>query len=57
MKKLFYVNPRLRYEFTRDIALEGSYNFTFTKYKAVGYRMPRRSLVMLRLYMQYPLFE
>jgi hypothetical protein len=52
----FYVSPRLRYEFTRDVFLEGSYNFSYTRDKESNTDV-RRSLVMLRLYMQYPLFE
>jgi len=52
----FYVNPRLRYEFTRDTALEASYNFSYTKDKLAGTE-PRRSLFMLRFYIQHALFE
>jgi hypothetical protein len=55
-EETLFIYPRVRYEFTPDIALEGSYNFTFTKYNNADTEA-RRSLVMLRLYMQYPLFE
>ena len=55
-EETFFVNPRLRYEFTRDIALEGSYNFSFTNYKSPSTEA-RRSLFMIRLYMQHALFE
>ena len=52
----FFVNPRLRYEFTKDMALEGSYNFSFTKDKLYGTE-PRRSLFLIRFYIQHALFE
>lgn len=52
----FYVNPRVRYEFTRNMALEGSYNFSFTKDKASNTEA-QRSLFMIRLYIQHALFE
>lgn len=52
----FYVNPRLRYEFTKDMALEGSYNFSFTKDKESNTEVPR-SLFMIRLYIQHAFFE
>jgi hypothetical protein len=52
----FYINPRLRYEFTRDVALEASYDFVYLKDK-INNTEPRRSLVMLRFYVQHALFE
>ena len=52
----FYVNPRLRYEFTKDMVLEGSYNFSFTKDKESNTEAPR-SLFMIRLYIQHAFFE
>ncbi len=55
-QQTLYVSPRLRYEFTRNVYLEGAYNFSYTNYKESD-QYVRRSIVMLRLYMQYPLFE
>jgi opacity protein-like surface antigen len=55
-ERFFYVNPRLRYEFTRDVALEASYDFAYTKDK-LNNTEPRRSLAMLRFYIQHAFFE
>ena len=55
-QETFSISPRLRYEFTRDIALEGSYNFSFTRNKESNTEV-QRSLVMIRLYIQHALFE
>jgi hypothetical protein len=55
-EETFYVNPRVRYEFTKDIALEGSYHYSFTNYREANTEA-RRSLVMIRLYLQHALFE
>jgi len=55
-EETFYINPRVRYQFTKDIALEGSYNFSFTNYKESNTET-RRSLAMIRLHLQHALFE
>jgi len=55
-EETYFINPRLRYEFTRDIFLEGSYNFSITKFD-ITRTEARRNLVMLRLYVQHALFE
>jgi hypothetical protein len=52
----FYINPRLRYDFTRDVALEASYNFTYSRYN-LTHTESRRNLAMLRLYIQHAFFE
>ncbi len=45
----------LRYEFTRDVALEASYEYTKAKY-ASGTDADRNMFVV-RLYLQHSLFE
>jgi hypothetical protein len=52
----FSVTPVLRYEFTKDIALEASYNFALVKYKQPETEA-QRNLFMINLIIQYPLFE
>lgn len=55
-ERTFTVGPRLRYEFTRDIAAEVSYSFTRVDYRVTD-TYADRHLFMIRLYAQYPLFE
>jgi hypothetical protein len=55
-ERFFYVRPRLRYEFTRDVVLEAFYDFAYTKDKLNNLE-PRRSLAMLRFYIQHAFFE
>jgi hypothetical protein len=55
-ERFFYLQPRLRYEFNRDVALEASYNFAYTRDK-ISHTEPRRSLAMLRFYIQHAFFE
>jgi len=52
----FRINPRVRYEFTKDIALEASYSFTLVKDKEAD-TDARRNLFMIYFIIQYPLFE
>jgi opacity protein-like surface antigen len=52
----FSVTPVLRYEFTKDIALEASYNFALVKYKQPETEA-QRNLFMINFIIQYPLFE
>ncbi len=52
----FRINPRIRYEFTKDIALEASYSFTFIKDKEAD-TDAKRNLFMIYFTIQYPLFE
>ncbi len=52
----FRIHPVLRYEFTKDIALEGSYSYTYTKDKLRDTEH-RRNLVVIHFIIQYPLFE
>lgn len=52
----FSVTPALRYEFTRDIALEASYNFVFVR-ENQSKTEAQRNLFMINLIIQYPLFE
>jgi hypothetical protein len=52
----FRVNPRVRYEFTKDLALEASYHFTFLRDRQERSEA-KRNLFMIHLIIQYPLFE
>ncbi len=52
----FRIHPVLRYEFTKDIALEGSYSYTYTKDKLRNTEH-QRNLVVIQFIIQYPLFE
>ncbi len=55
-ERTFRINPRLRYEFTRDIAMETSYSFVYLWDKDDDTRA-KRHLFMINLIIQYPLFE
>lgn len=48
--------PSLRYEFSRDLALEGKYEFALVKDHQSG-TDSRRNLVFVRLSLQWPLFD
>ena len=50
------ISPRIRYEFTKDIALEGSYSFDYIKDKEADTKA-QRNLFMINFIIQYPLFE
>jgi hypothetical protein len=55
-EETYRVSPSLRYEFTKDIYLDLLYDYATTDYK-LSDTNAERNLVLLRLYMQYPLFE
>jgi hypothetical protein len=55
-ERTFRINPRLRYEFTKDIALEAYYSFTYLRDKDDDTKA-KRNLFMVNLIIQYPLFE
>lgn len=55
-ERTFRLNPTIRYEFTKDIALEASYSFVYLWDKDDDTKA-RRNLFMLNLVIQYPLFE
>ena len=49
----FRINPRIRYNFTEDLAFEAGYSYV----KVVNHvddREPDRNLIFLRLYLQFP---
>jgi hypothetical protein len=52
----FVIHPVLRYEFSKNIAIEASYRYGLVKYRQENTEA-RRSLLMLNLTIQYPLFE
>ena len=52
----YYVAPSLRYEFTRDVALDVSYNYTLSDDRLSDIRADRQ-LVMLMLTLQHTFFE
>lgn len=55
-ERTFRINPRLRYEFTRDIALEASYSFVYL-WDRDDDTKAKRNLFMINFIIQYPLFE
>ncbi len=55
-ERTFRVHPRIRYEFTKDMAMEGSYSFTLLRNRDAGTTV-KRNLFMLTFTIQYPLFE
>jgi hypothetical protein len=56
-EQTFYITPGIRYNFTRDMAMDISYTYTRTTYEEGGDTDADRNLVMLRFSLQYPLFE
>lgn len=52
----FRIHPRFRYEFTRDIALEASYHYTYIRNRETRSEA-HRNLFMINFYIQHPLFE
>jgi hypothetical protein len=56
-EQTFNITPGIRYDFTRDLSMDISYTYTRTAYQEEGDSDADRSLVMVRLSMQYPLFE
>jgi len=54
--QLYYIAPRLRYEFTRDVAIDLSYNFTILDNRLSDIRADRH-LVFLQFYIQHAFFE
>lgn len=55
-EETFRVSPGFRYDFTPNIALDGSYGFTKVRYKEDN-TSARRNLFMLRFSAKHPLFE
>jgi hypothetical protein len=55
-EETFRVRTLLRYDFTRDIALEASYSFTRTEDNEDD-TDAKRNVVFIRLRLQYPLFD
>jgi hypothetical protein len=55
-QQLLVINPTLRYEATRDVAVEASYSHTLVQYKNANQEADR-NLFMLRLILQHALFE
>jgi hypothetical protein len=49
----FRLNPAIRYEFTRDIALEASYSYDWVKNQAAD-TSAKRNLLMINFIIQYP---
>lgn len=56
-EQTFYITPRIRYNFTQDMAVDLSYTYTRTAYEESGDNDANRNLVMIRFSLQYPLFE
>jgi predicted porin len=52
----FRVNPIIRYEFSKKMALEASYSYAFIKDKQ-QHTEAKRNLFMINFVIQYPLFE
>ena len=52
----FRISPAVRYEFTKDIALEASYNYTLVKDRLADTEA-KRNLFMINFIIQCPLFE
>jgi len=50
------VSPGLRYEFSKNIALESSYDYTAVDYLESN-TSANRNLLSIRLYLQYPIWE
>ncbi|MCG6534194.1 MAG: outer membrane beta-barrel protein [Syntrophales bacterium LBB04] len=55
-QQLLVVNPTLRYEPTKDVAIEASYSYTLVRYKDANQEADR-NLFMLRLILQHSFFE
>lgn len=56
-EKTLYISPGLRYEFTRDMALDVTYTYTRTDYARDTDSAADRNLVMVRFHLQYPILE
>ena len=50
------VNPGVRYEFSKNIYVESSYDYTAVDYLESN-TSAHRNLLSIRLYIQYPIFE
>jgi hypothetical protein len=52
----FYINPTLRYEFTKNMYLEASYTFARSENKEAN-TTENKNIVFLRFYIQHPMME
>jgi hypothetical protein len=52
-----YIRPGIRYDITRDLAVDATYTYTRVDYQRDADSTVDQSLVMVRFYLQYPLFE
>ena len=55
-QRTYRVSPGVRYEFSKDIALDASYEYTMVDYPSIN-TDARRHLFFIRLYMQHPFLE
>ena len=55
-EKTLYVTPGIRYEITRDMAVDATYTYNRIDYQITG-NSADQSLAMVRFSLQYPLFE
>jgi hypothetical protein len=55
-EETFRISPRVRWELSKDVALEGSYNYTSVKDKLADTES-KRNLFMLSFVVKFPLFE
>ncbi|HUN55794.1 MAG TPA: hypothetical protein VMU29_11620 [Smithella sp.] len=56
-QQTFGVNPGVRYEFTKDLFAEASYEYLTVDYPLANYENTKRDLFSVRLYFQYPFFS
>jgi hypothetical protein len=56
-EQTLYITPGIKYNFTRDMAVDASYTYTRTAYQQGSDTDADRSLFMVRFSLQYPLFE
>jgi hypothetical protein len=56
-EKTLYISPGIRYDFTPDMALDATYTYTRTDYARDNDNVANQSLVLVRFYLQNPLFE
>ena len=55
-QRTFHINPGVRYEFSKDVNVEASYEYTMVDYPAVNTEA-NRNLFTIRLYIQHPFLE
>jgi len=55
-QQTMFIIPGIRYEFSKDLNLDASYNYTTTKYNVTD-TSADRSLFMVRLSLKHPFFE